>query len=212
MDQLEERDAASDAAILEDAVEVLRLRFGKLTAGDLIDGLTGTAASIRATRGRRLFVKQLDDLTPAAIKAAIPAVFPGDGHAEVHHVLWYVAEKLGSGSKAVPQGYSGTRVQERYLGRVKRAMDALAEEGVLVRVGAKDRPPDGTSPGTVSYWTPEAYQEAKSESEKRRREGQAQAFRNDRIHSRLRAAGIAVLPDGSLRPDDWEHLLDLAGL
>jgi len=51
MDQLEKRDAASDAAILEDAVEVLRLRFGVLTAGDLISGLTGAAASIRARGG-----------------------------------------------------------------------------------------------------------------------------------------------------------------
>lgn len=51
MDQLEQRDAASDAAILEDAIEVLRLRFGVLTAGDLISGLTGAAAGIRAQGG-----------------------------------------------------------------------------------------------------------------------------------------------------------------
>jgi hypothetical protein len=51
MHQLEKREAASDAAILEDAIEVLRLRFGVLTAGDLISGLTGAAASIRARGG-----------------------------------------------------------------------------------------------------------------------------------------------------------------
>jgi hypothetical protein len=68
MSQLE-RDAASDAAILEDAIEVLRLRFGALTAGDLISGLTGAAASIRARGGiirpeagrNRTLERQLDE-------------------------------------------------------------------------------------------------------------------------------------------------------
>lgn len=40
-----------DAGTLEDAAEVLQRRFGKLTAGDLITGLTGAAASIRAKGG-----------------------------------------------------------------------------------------------------------------------------------------------------------------
>ncbi len=41
----------ADAAILEQAREVLRERFGVLTAGDLISGLTGAAAAIRAKGG-----------------------------------------------------------------------------------------------------------------------------------------------------------------
>lgn len=44
------------------------------------------------------------------------------------------------------------------------------------------------------------------------RERAIAAERGDQIHARLRSAGIVILPDGSLRPSDWEHLLGLAGL
>src|ERR1700748_1145336 len=106
-------------------------------------------------------MRQLDDLTPAAIKAAIPAVFPEDGHVQAHQIVWTVAEQLDFSHQAVPQGYAGSRAQERYVGRVRRALDALADDGVLVRVGAKEQPPDGTSPGSVHYYTPEAFAAAK---------------------------------------------------
>jgi hypothetical protein len=41
----------ADAGLLEQAAAVLRARFGVLMAGDLISGLTGAAASIRADGG-----------------------------------------------------------------------------------------------------------------------------------------------------------------
>jgi hypothetical protein len=40
-----------DARLLEAAAGVMRERFGRLTAGDLIDGLAGAAAGIRAQGG-----------------------------------------------------------------------------------------------------------------------------------------------------------------
>lgn len=43
--------AEADARVLEQAAEVLKCRFGMLTAGDLINGLTGAVASIRAQGG-----------------------------------------------------------------------------------------------------------------------------------------------------------------
>jgi hypothetical protein len=41
----------ADARVLEAAADVLKRRFGMLTAGDLISGLTGAAVSIRARGG-----------------------------------------------------------------------------------------------------------------------------------------------------------------
>lgn len=41
----------ADASVLEAAAGVLRRRYGKLIAGDLISGLTGAAASLRANDG-----------------------------------------------------------------------------------------------------------------------------------------------------------------
>lgn len=57
----------TDIYFLEGAVEVLQRRFGRLTAGDLIAGLTGAAASIRAQGGI---------IRPAA---------PGDAEADDSH-------------------------------------------------------------------------------------------------------------------------------
>lgn len=157
-------------------------------------------------------MRMLESLTPAEIKAAIPAVFPEDGHAESHHVVWTVAEKLDSSSQAVPQGYSGNRVQERYIGRVKRALDALAAEGTLVRVGAQESPPDGTSPGSVHYYTPEAFAAAKARSEQREAEALTEKVRWERIAVRLLAADVTLRKDGSLSAESWERLLEVTGL
>lgn len=156
--------------------------------------------------------RQLDDLTPAAIKAAIPAVFPEDGHAEVRHVMWQVAELLGSGYDEVPQGYRGNAVRERHIGRVQRALDSLAADGVLIRVGGKDQPPDGTSPGGLSWWTPEAYEKAKAATRERQAEAARAEERWTQVANRLDAVQVRLRPNGSLTLEDWEHLLESAGL
>lgn len=157
-------------------------------------------------------MRQLDSLTPAEIKAAIPMVFPEDGHAEAYQVLDPVAEKLDSSRDATPGGWQHNRVLERYFGRVKRALDALAADGALIRVGAKERPPDGTSPGDVHYYTPDAFAAAKARSEKAEAEALAVNLRWDLLAGRLDAVEVRLRPNGSLTLEDWEHLLEATGL
>jgi hypothetical protein len=154
----------------------------------------------------------LDSLTPAEIKAAIPMVFPEDGHAESHHLLDAVAEKLDSSRNATPGGFQHTRDLERYFARVKRALDALAAEGTLIRVGSKERPPDGTSPGSVHYYTPEAFAAAKARSEQREAGALTEKVRWERIAVRLLAADVTLRRDGSLSAESWERLLEVTGL
>jgi len=156
--------------------------------------------------------RQLDSLTPAEIREAAAALMPEYGHAEAHHLVWAVAERLGSSRQDVPQGWAGNRVQERYFGRVKRALDALAEWGVLVRVGAKEGLPSGASPGGVHYYTPEAFAAAKEEADRRRAEAQAVEARWDVVRRRLSAVEVDLRPNGSLYLTDWEHLLEATGL
>jgi hypothetical protein len=160
-------------------------------------------------------MRQLDDLKPAEIKAAVAALMPGLGQAESWQILETVAQRLGSSKMATPGGYQHNAVLDRYVGRVKRALDALAADGVLVRVGAKDQPPDGTSPGDVHYYTPEAYAAAKSWNEERLAALKAQAEYKDELRTRLRKAGIEMGDSGnfvSVPLTDMKHLLDLAGL
>jgi hypothetical protein len=157
-------------------------------------------------------VRQLVDLTPAEIRAVIPDVFPADGHAESHHLLDPVAEKLDSSRTEVPPGYRGTRVTELYVGRVKAALVRLAADGTLVRVGAKDQPPDGASPGSVHYYTPEGFAAAKARSAQRKDAALAAEVRWNLIAARLAAVNVRLRPNGSLTAEDWEHLLEAAGL
>jgi hypothetical protein len=157
-------------------------------------------------------MRQLDSLTLAEIKAAIPVVFPEDGHAEAYQVLDPVAEKLDSSRDATPGGWQHNRVLERYFGRVKRALDAIAADGALIRVGSKERPPDGTSPGGVHYYTPDAFAAAKARSEKAEAEALTEKVRWERIAVRLLAADVTLHRDGSLSAESWERLLEVTGL
>jgi len=157
-------------------------------------------------------MRQLDELTPPEIKAAIPAVFPEDGHAESYQLLDAVAEKLNSSRDATPGGWQQNRVHERYTGRVKRALDALAAEGDLVRVGSQEGLPDGTNPGGVHYYTPEAFAAAQEKRDKRYAEAQAAKVRWDLVANRLDAVEVHLNKDGSLSLEDWEHLLEATGL
>lgn len=159
-------------------------------------------------------MRQLDTLTPAEIKAAIPEVFPESGHAQSYQVVWAVAEKLGSGNQAVPQGYTGNRVQERYTGRVKRALDALAAEGTLVKVPAGDRLPDGRpqSIREVRYYTPAAFEAATAAHAVRQAAGAQEKARWEKVAERLGAVDVALGNGGSLTLDDWENLLEAADL
>jgi hypothetical protein len=160
-------------------------------------------------------VRLLDSLTPAEIKAVVAEVFPEDGHARDYQVLDSVAEFLGSSrldEGAFARAYGRAGVVTRFSGRVRRALDALAADGALVRVGGREQPPDGSPPGEVHYYTVAGYKAAAATHEDRQAEAVLERARRHRIASRLSAVNVTLRPDGSLSPGDWEHLLEAAGL
>jgi hypothetical protein len=59
MEPADQYHSEKDAALLERAAEVLQRRFGRLTSGDLIDGLTGAALSLRTRTGDSPVIKPL---------------------------------------------------------------------------------------------------------------------------------------------------------
>jgi alpha-amylase/alpha-mannosidase (GH57 family) len=159
-------------------------------------------------------MRKLDDLKPAEIKEAAAALAPEHGHFEAYQIQGYIADRLGSATwddDALPSGYQKNAVQERYFGRVKRALDALAGEKVLIRVGANQVLPSGlNSYNTVHYFTPEEFARQNAEGDARRREQQAEAFRNDEIRRRLAAGGFTN--GTAFTTADWERILDMAEL
>jgi len=159
-------------------------------------------------------MRQLDDLTPAEIKTAVAALMPGQGGTQSHQLAHAVAKHLDSSLQAVPQGWSGTKVINRYASRLKRALDLLAGDGVIVKVPAGHRLPSGESQGMreVRYYTPEGFAAAKEEGEKRRAEALAVEARWDVVRRRLGAVDVNLRPNGSLYLVDWEHLLEATGL
>lgn len=152
--------------------------------------------------------RQLDSLTLAEIKQAVAELMPGHGWAETYMLLGEVAEHLGSSQHNYPAGYTGRVVARRYSGRVKRAMDKLAGEGVLVKAGKDDPKPDGTNNNSVYYYTREAWDAAAARGRQRLAEAEVLEARWERVQARLGELEILMPRRGRLTIDAWEQLLD----
>lgn len=165
-------------------------------------------------------MRKLDSLSAAEIREAVAAIALSQPRSFASHNLVHaVAEHLGSSTSSAAAftstGYGITREQERYYGKVKRALDKLAADGTLARVAAGERLPDGRmlSMREVRYYTREAYEEAKARGDRERAERDAEQARWKQVGDRLEAAGIRF--EGGPRTvnlDGWERLLGMAGL
>lgn len=160
-------------------------------------------------------MRKLDGLKPAEIKEAAAALAPEHGHFEAYQAQTYVADRLESSTSDrdafTSSGYGIIREQERYFGRVKRALDALAVEGTLIRVGANQVLPSGlNSYNTVQYFTPEAFAVAKERGDQERAQREAEDLRWTLAANRLDALGIKLPGSNRLALEDLEKLLTLA--
>lgn len=75
----------ADARVLEAATEILKRRFGMLTAGDLINGLTGAVASIRAQGG---IIKPVIPGTTGSNKPRLRRLNEPEDQEEPGHGYW----------------------------------------------------------------------------------------------------------------------------
>lgn len=161
-------------------------------------------------------LRQLDDLKPAEIKEAAAAVME-DQEGGVHpaRMLSAVAKKLDSDIHlGVPAGRQGTHDYDRFAGRVSRAMQALADEGKLVKVGPDDPSPDGRAVigRAISYYTPKAYAAARETGDRVRAERTENSRRWADVRIRLAKENFHMDGQHGLSLDDWELLLRRAGL
>lgn len=155
--------------------------------------------------------RSLDELTGAEITGALRDLMPAQGRAEWYQVLDEVAERLGS-SRAHLRTYRDQVTSDRFADRVKRALNKLAEEGELIKVGKGQRTPLGQYMGNgAMYYTPVAFAKEQVEGEQERAARKASDQRWAEVAARLLALGF---PTTSARCEltvgQFEKLLDMA--
>lgn len=120
------------------------------------------------------------------------------GYVESWRAYDAVADKLGVSRYAQRGDASGRVVSvERFDGQVKRALDALASEGVLVKAGRNVPGPGGSTASNQAarYWTPEQYANDEKDELERQAAARARAQRWAAVHDQLVALGITPSGD-----------------
>jgi hypothetical protein len=157
--------------------------------------------------------RDLGDLKPAEILAAVREVAKTrEGGFESYHIADAVAKSCDSSTQnIVISGRQRGYILDAYYGRLKRALDKLAEAGELERYGADTITPDRKrTHRTVVYFTP-----AEAEKARKKAAGEAEKANElklawDVVYGRMRALGIEPNSNGGLGLTDWMRLLDLA--
>lgn len=114
---------------------------------------------------------------------------------------------------ATAAGVGLAEAQKRWSGQVRRAMDRLAGEGLLVKVGKGQRTPDGSyASNTVYYYSPGAYAAEEERTARALVKAEATRRRWEKIRWRLQEGpGVRLDSEGRLFADSWELLLDKGG-
>lgn len=151
--------------------------------------------------------RPLGDLKPAEIREAVAALMPEHGRVEAHTLLGFVAERLGSSRAG-----AGHLTTQDYADRVRRALNTLAENGTLTKIGINGLLPNGSYSNVACWYTPEAYERERQRGEEEQAARAAGRERWGQIAVRLLGADITLSRDTTIAPGDWEKLLTLAGL
>lgn len=162
----------------------------------------------------------LDSLKPPEIREAALAEITGRGHSDVEYgLIVAVARRCDSDNAntgAVPR-WDALAIQQKFAGKVSRAMEKLVSEGLIRKSGPKDARPDGSQHRYVTYWTHDAWKAAEEKAREHADAARALAQRWDSIEDRLKNATGLNLDAGrvtgtrKLDAAEWEWLLDRAG-
>lgn len=175
-------------------------------------------------------MRTLTSLTKAELKDTALAYMREEGRIEGMYAGREVARRLDSdpyNDEALElgpldnTGYMGARnmraerAREKYFSRVKRALEELVADGLLIKVGRGGRTPEGRHLGnTVYYYTPEQYAQDQRAAADRQQIAVATTARWTIIEERLfRGPGVVLDPKraGGLTLSHWEQLLQKGG-
>jgi hypothetical protein len=138
-------------------------------------------------------------------------VAESDGMVENWRLRNAVADELGinrsQSSRLLRQTWA------KFTGQVTRSLNALAAEGMVLKVGRGQRGPDGkvAYANEVRYFTSQAWQQAEREAEAREAERQHQLAVQQEITERFARCGYEVLVEGggvTFKGDQAGRLLD----
>jgi hypothetical protein len=159
--------------------------------------------------------------TAAEVRAAVRVYIGDNAEIELWRAYDGIARRTGVNLNA---GTSwGQAVASKFRGQVRRALDQLAGDDELVKVGRNGIGPDGFEfgqayAGEPRYFTPAGYDQAKRDAEATRAQREFERKRNERLWDDLTTLGFPPLGDPlfergkppQLSPDRMAGLISLA--
>jgi hypothetical protein len=157
--------------------------------------------------------------TLAAIRDAAREYVASEGGTDVNHSIGALSRRLGV--PLSPRTSSEWKLYDRFRGQVRSALNQLAEAGELCKVGKDRTGPEGyqfTYGSDPHYYTPAAYEQAKTDDRAVRAQRDFERERNERLWDDLEALGYPPLGDRrfeygkppQLSPDRMAGLITLA--
>lgn len=165
-------------------------------------------------------MRTLAALTTAELRDTALAVVGQHGHLESAQIPQMVALALDSDNHDAGALGVGPRdwvkisaAQARFASRVRFALNKLADEGLIVKIGARQMLPAGYSSGNTShYYTVPVYEAAMQKYDAEQQARVEQHNRWNSIAQRLSdGPGAALNRQHQLTVEHWEQLLDRGG-
>lgn len=101
---------------------------------------------------------------------------------------------------------------DRFSNQVRRALDTLAAEGTLIKIGKGEQSLSGYRQNTPEYYTPAQHEHAVAKAQRERTDKRAATTRWERVHDALEFRGIVPTSNRgtpvSLDLNAWENLLE----
>lgn len=156
----------------------------------------------------------MDRLTTREIKDQAFRALVEAGEAQTYQLIDPVLAAYGVNRAELPSTWASRKSQERFLGRLRTALNELAAEAAIVKIGIGSQLPNGTTADrtNVAYFSKEAYQQALARYEAANEARNAEEERWQGISDRLDRAAFRRDEYTVITADAWESLLAMAGL
>jgi hypothetical protein len=133
-------------------------------------------------------------LTATEVRNAVAALVPAMSttHSFDSYEMYYAAAgKLSVNVTGYYQDQNTALIANAFYGQVKRALDLLASQGTLVKIGKDQVHPGGRSPGNV-YYRPEALEATLERTRLAKAESDLIETRWALVHDQLTRDGIMI--------------------
>jgi hypothetical protein len=153
--------------------------------------------------------------TGVQVREAVAALLPtmSDQRYFTSYDMYYqAAERLGVNVSGYYTDRNDAQAADRLYGQVRRALDLIASQGKLVKIGRGDKHPDGIGLGT-EYYRPEAWEAAQQRVVEARQQARYLRVRWENVYDTLDKLGhvISTAERGEpiqLTLEQWENLAE----